>query len=53
MLEAKKHLEESIANSTLNDYDKGNILYLAENYADEKTKFALNAVAEYEVKRGN
>ena len=32
-MEAKKLLEEAIANSTASEYDKGNILYLAETHA--------------------
>jgi hypothetical protein len=44
----KKLLEDAIANSDTSDYDKGNILYLAEQYADSKAKAALRVVAEYE-----
>lgn len=48
MEEAKKQLETAVAESKMSEYNKGNILYLAENYADIKTKSALDAVAEYE-----
>ncbi len=41
MNDTKKLLEEAISNSTADDYDKGNILYLAEKYIDEKVKSAL------------
>ena len=34
-METKKALEEAIANSSASDYDKGNILFLAEKLADE------------------
>lgn len=36
MEEAHVLLEEAINALSIDDYDKGNILYLAENYADKK-----------------
>jgi hypothetical protein len=48
MEEAKKHLEDAVATSSASNYEKGNLLYLAENYADIKAKVALETIAQYE-----
>ncbi len=49
----KGQLEEAIADSTASDYDKGNILYLAEHYADVKIKEALKALPEEQESEAN
>lgn len=48
MEEARAQLEEAIASSSASEYVKGNILYLAEHYADVRAKTAIKAIAEYE-----
>lgn len=47
----KSALETAISDSSASDYDKGNILYLAEEYAKAREKVALDTIAEYEAKQ--
>jgi hypothetical protein len=46
MEEAQKHLEEAIADSSASDYDKGNILYLAENLAEVSKKSVAKEILD-------